>query len=740
MKRLLSLLLCLMLLPTFALADEAAAPVVMNMRDLDAAAITREMGVGWNLGNTMDGHTAFLPDEVLWQPNRTTQKLINAVHDAGFSTMRLPVTWGKMIDDENGYTINEAWLDRVQDIADYAIRNDMYVIINIHHDGAEQTGWLRIAAEDAEFEQVKAKYAAVWQQIALRFRDYDEHIIFESMNEVTGEDSTEEGIKRDFRRIEILNQLFVDTVRATGGNNASRWLMVVPRYTNIVNVLKAEYGFTMPIDTCEPARLMLSVHDYDWVFGLQTNMSATTWSQEKALTLMTHFLGLKENFVDKGIPVVLGEYGAAHKNNDGARAYYYEAMARMSVMCGIVPVAWSAGTYDLNKQPADYSMCFFDRKTMAQPFPGVTAAIMRGYYHPIEGDLRMNILNGLTMYEDKAVAPGLPAIESIVPAKKQVFLVSGDVVPLDLTITAPADCKDTLVYATTNPEVVSVNQGMMTAKAPGSSKVQVKSLNGDAKAEIIVIVKNAKVETPITAINAEASVTLKAESEYQLAVTVAPANHTDAVYFTSSNDQVVTVNALGKLVGIAEGTARVTIVTASGKKHNVDVKVEAKDAAPKGGVNVAIGAYYNDGAHSYYGNDASDTVTLLGDGTYTITFDCEKHLSKDAKAAGVSDLTGLGALYVYDVSGKANVLSSCDIHWDAVVIDGVEMTVKEHAPKSALKPNGKLDTNDPLNAWDGSYVEGITEDKTTFNVVFPDGMKPKTVTITFTISNWQYAE
>ena len=741
MKRILSLILCaLMALSVCAVsfAEDAAAPV-MPFRDVDAAMIVKEMGLGWNLGNTFDAHTAFTPDEVLWQPVYTTPGLITAVHDAGFSTVRIPVTWGTMIDDANGYAINEAWLSRVQDVVDYAMRHDMYVIVNIHHDGAEQTGWLRVAAEDEKFEAVKEKFAAVWEQIAIRFRDYDEHLIFECMNEVTGDDNSVAGINRDFRHIEELNQIFVDTVRATGGNNARRWLMVVPRYTNIVNVLNTSYGFTMPVDTCEPARLMLSVHDYDWVFGLQDNMNATIWNQDKALTLMKQFLGLKETFVDKGIPVVLGEYGAAHKNNDGARAYYYEAMTRMSAMCGVVPICWSAGYYNLNAKPADYSMCFFDRKTYEQPFPGVVSAMMRGYHLPIEGDLRQNILKGLAQYEDKAVAPSFPSFEKIAVQQKQVFLASGESLALNVTAT-PADAKDVLVYASSNPEVVSVSGGVLQGKAPGSSKVTVMSQSGTAKAEVIVIVRNAKVETPVTAINAPAEVTLKAGTSLQLDVTVAPANHTDAVHFVSSDNRVVMVNPLGKLVGIAEGSAKVTVITATGKKVNIAVKVEAKDAAPKGGVNVAVGAYYNDQEHGYYGNDVSDVVTLMGDGTYTITFDCSKHLSQAAKDAGVTSLTGIGALYLYDISSKSGVLASCDIHWDEIVIDGVAMTIKPHDPKSAIKPNGKLDTNDPLNAWDGSYVEEVVEDKTTYNVVFPDGMQPQVITITFTISNWQYAE
>ena len=236
MKKLISLLLMIALFMPAAYALETTR-VINPMRDLTPQEITKEMGTGWNLGNTMDGHTGFTPSETCWQPTVTTQKLVTAVHDAGFNTMRLPVTWGTMIDDENGYKIDESWLSRVQDIADYAIRQDMYVIINLHHDGAEQMGWLRIAYQGEEGKRVQEKFAAVWKQIATHFRDYDEHLIFEAMNEVAGDDNTQDGFIRDFRTIEALNQIFVDTVRATGGNNASRWLMVAGRYTNIANTL-----------------------------------------------------------------------------------------------------------------------------------------------------------------------------------------------------------------------------------------------------------------------------------------------------------------------------------------------------------------------------------------------------------------------------------------------------------------------------------------------------------------------
>jgi len=263
--------------PTEAPVASYAEP----FRSLTADEMVAEMGTGWNLGNTMDGHTGFTPLETLWQPYVTTKGLITAVHDAGFNTVRVPVTWGNMIDDENGYAINEQWMARVQEIVDYCVSQDMYCIINIHHDGAEQTGWLRVGAED--LAPVKEKFAGVWKTIAERFKDYDEHLIFEAMNEVVGPDNTDAGIKKDMQAIMELNRIFVDTVRATGGNNAMRWLSVPGRYTNIINTTNEAYGFEMPADVA--GHLFLAVHDYDWLFGLAENMTNRTYSEKSAQNL-----------------------------------------------------------------------------------------------------------------------------------------------------------------------------------------------------------------------------------------------------------------------------------------------------------------------------------------------------------------------------------------------------------------------------------------------------------------------
>lgn len=735
MKMILALLLALCLLPTVSLAEEAA--YAMPFRDLTAAEITREMGTGWNLGNTMDGHTGFTPGETVWQPTMTTQKLVDAVHDAGFSTMRLPVTWGTMIDDENGYKINEAWLSRVQDIADYAVKQDMYVIINLHHDGAEQTGWLRIAYEGEELEEVKRKFAAVWQQIAETFRDYDEHVIFEAMNEVCGDDPSEAGYIKDFRTIEALNQIFVDTVRATGGNNAKRWLSVVPRYTNIQAVLNAKYGFTLPNDPA--GHIMLSVHDYDYSFGIQANMNATLWNQEKALNLSKLMEQLKTAFVDKGVPVVLGEYGAVNKNNLGNRVYYYEAMNRMAQLNGIVPVCWDIGWYDPAQDP-DYTFSLFDRETGEQLYPDIIKGALRGYYNPISGNLRRNIVK--IELNQGNTAPAVESYTAVNLAAPMMNVQSGSYAALTPAV-EPADAQDTLLYATSNPEVATVSKdGVVHARAQGSAQITVRSANGDKQDSIVVVVGKAAVEKPITTITiGNTNNALKAGETMDLNVSVQPADHTDVLYFVSSDPSVATVNALGKIVALANGTAEIKGVTASGVECSLEITVGGGEVAAAEAVqaplNLAIGVYYNDAAHNYYMNENSPTIQVSGDGTYTLTYDAITDSTNEAKAAGVLSLNGVGAIYIYDVEGSTTALASCDIHYDEILLDGVAMTINDHEPKSALKTSGKLDTNDPINAWDGSVTPDVeaSADKV---ITFVNNPKPRTISITFTLTNWQY--
>jgi aryl-phospho-beta-D-glucosidase BglC (GH1 family) len=706
----------------------------LPFRDLSAEEITNEMGLGWNLGNTMDGHSAFMPSETAWQSVVTTSGLIDAVHDAGFNTVRIPVTWGLMIDDDNNYTIDNAWMSRVREIAEYCLRQDMYVIINIHHDGAEQTGWLRVAAKGEELEAVKVKFARVWEQIASVFSGYDEHVIFESMNEVKSDEDSKAGILRDFQVIGDLNQIFVDTVRSAGGNNTRRWLLVPGRYTNIVNTTKEENGFALPADPWnEENRLMVSVHDYDYTFGLVETMGITNWSGEKAEKMANNFQLLIDDFTSKGVPVVLGEYGAVNKNNTQERAYYYEVMARLSRLSGVVCCAWDNGWYDLTKEP-DYSMALFDRATGEEIYPKIIRAILRGYYGADETaglkDFR-SIVCG-TKDDPAETTP----VSSISLSTNAVSLAAGSSVNVTAEV-LPAETNEAVLYSTSDPSVATVYDGFIRAKGIGRCIVSAYSQSGDVREQIeVTVYPDETLSSPLKSIETDADAYTLAVSATDKIEVVMPEGADDTISFTSSDPDVVAVSKLGTLTGKSEGAAFVALATRSGPAKTVRVDV-TKAISPENSLEVAINAYYNDSEHSFYNNCEGEKTTVAGNGTYTLTFDCAMDLSEEAAAAGVTSLAGVGAIYLKDIEGRNGLLDSCDIFYDEIILDGEKLTITQTEPKTALKAGKRFDTNDPVNAWDGSSVaEATAED---YVITFEGNPEPKTITVTFTLSNFVLA-
>lgn len=694
-------------------------------RTLTADEIVAEMGTGWNLGNTMDGHTGFTPLETLWQPYVTTKELITAVHDAGFNTVRVPITWGNMIDDENGYAINEQWMSRVQEIVDYCVSQDMYCIINIHHDGAEQTGWLRVGATD--LGPVKEKFAGVWKTIAERFKDYDEHLIFEAMNEVVGPDNTDAGIKKDMQVIMQLNQIFVDTVRATGGNNAKRWLSVPGRYTNIVNTTKEAYGFEMPKD--EAGSLFLAVHDYDWLFGLAENMTNRTYSEISAKNLETNMQKLSR-FIDAGYPVILGEYGAIDKNNTTERAYYAEAVNHMCKKIGIVPVWWDAGAFNHeDADKADFCFTLIRRDTYELMYPEVTYGIMRGF------NLNYAGLADITKEPELVSMTGI-ALDTKSQYPDGIYLKAGEYVHVDAQ-KLPETCNDIIVWKTSNPDVATVYNGMIHGKSMGVVTITACSLMGDAEASITVTVLGQTSENPCTKIVVpQTTVTIPQGSHANLQATMEPEN-TDAFFtYVSTNEDICTVNEHGEVYAKSAGIAYVIIQSSTGLNRSVKIKVSAVSSS--GEIQVALNAYFTDGVHNYYGNDVGPVITITGNGQYTVVIDATTDLSDAAKAAGVTSLAGIGSLYIKDylvttaVKTKTEA-ATCDIMYDKVVVDGEELKVTQTAPKTALKA-GTLDTGDPMNAWDGSAVEGVTAN-TDYSLNIAGHPEPKRIEFTFTISN-----
>lgn len=693
---------------------------VLPYRVLTGEEITIEMGAGWNLGNTFDGHTGFTPNETLWQNVRTTKELVKSVHDLGFNTVRIPITWGTMIDDENGYAIDGEWISRVQDVVDYAVEQDMYVIINIHHDGAEQMGWLRIATDDKDalFE----KFAGVWGNIADYFKGYDEHLIFEAMNEVKGQGMT---TAEENAVIMELNRIFVDTVRNSGGNNDKRWLVVCGKYNYIDSIVNEKHGFEMPQDSVEN-RIMLSVHCYTpWNFCGTESTDSSTYTLEQLKNNNLKELSALEQFTSQGIPVIVGEYGCINKDNSEERAFFLEGMNEIFKEYKLIGIYWDQGWYDRTRTP-DYSFTIIDRATGEPVEKNITDAIIRGFFAQDSAGLD-DLVHGTAVTE----------ITDII-VDEAVELTVGDTYSLNVSY-APAETNDVLLYKTDDPNVATVYNDMVRAKGIGETVITVYSQSGSAEKTVKVSVSAVTEGVDCTAITAQDSYEL---TEGEHVYLNAKADDGSQLRYTSSDETVVTVSALGKIVAIGEGEAVITAQAANGVSKEIRVSVKADELVSE--ITLALNVYYNDSKHSYYSNEvSSNTITVSGNGQYTLSFDCSTDLSSNAINAGVTGLSNLTAIYIKDYSvttGASSVspLVSCDIMYDEVIVNGVALTINQTEPKSALKSSGIFDTNDPINSWDGSAVDEV---KTAGNVAnFTDIENPTTVEVTFTLSNMVFAD
>lgn len=690
----------------------------MTFRDLSSDEIVAEMGMGINLGNTLDGHSGFTPSETAWQSSITTKEYITALHDAGFNTLRIPVTWGNMIDDENGYSINENWMNRVQEIVDYCIEQDMYAIINVHHDGAEQLSWLRVGADD--IDAVMEKFECVWRNIAERFKDYDEHLIFESMNEITcgkteSTKNSSEATNYDTPIIKNFNQLFINTVRATGSNNTQRWLGVPTHYASYGSSAGYNNMFKLLNDTYNTEnRLMFAVHIY---------------SSSGYDGVLTRINDIKKYFTSKGIPVYLGEYGttlAANSSsesgyNDPYRANYSEQVHRACAEAGIVPVVWDQGYGNDELQTGLYS--YWNREECRPIFKSITDAMARGTY--LNTDITYNANSNVVTQE----------LTEIVPSSDDVNLTIGESVTLT-TESSPSNSNDVIVWTTDNDDVATVFGGMIRAKGIGKTTVHVKSLSGSVDKEITVTVGAKDTDTrAVITTDLEEYLVVK-----DLGVNIiASTDNGEKLTYRTTNPEVATVNSQGRVYGVGIGTAYIVITSESGITKIVQVAV--KDALATDEITLALKVMYNDNTHQYWSAETGDVITVNGDGTYTLKFDANTDLSNAAKAAGITDISNLTAIYIQDQAvalgnAKSSPLESCNIKYLSVKADGKELTLNSLAgPKSAIKDGGVFDTNDPINAWDGSAVDEITVSDHVAN--FTTG-KPKTIEITFELSDMEF--
>jgi len=295
--------------------------------------IVKDMGAGWNLGNSLDALGNGLGSETAWGNPKTSKAMIDDICNAGIKTIRIPVSWGKHCDSKGN--VDKDWMNRVKEVVDYAYDNGVYVILNSHHDNTYYDIGGCVKSEDTLNKSVK-KMTKLWTQIGNTFKNYDERLIFETMNEPRTEGSAKEwsgGTAEEREVVYTLNREIVAAIRATGGNNEYRHIMV-PTYaaTSSTNILKQ---MKFPDDD----RLIMSVHAYNpYFFAMDANGSGDFSDKDKK-ELDNFFKQLNTIFVSKGIPVVIGEYGATNKNNLEDRVewaeYYVKGAGKYNIPCVI---------------------------------------------------------------------------------------------------------------------------------------------------------------------------------------------------------------------------------------------------------------------------------------------------------------------------------------------------------------------------------------------------------------------
>ncbi|QNU66065.1 cellulase family glycosylhydrolase [Ruminiclostridium herbifermentans] len=402
MKRCTSLLLCFLLIFTALLplqnANAYDASLIPNLSiqdknipNNDAMNFVKRLRLGWNLGNTFDAFngtniTNDLDYEISWSGIRTTKQMIDAVKAKGFNTVRIPVSWSVHVTGSD-YKINEQWMNRVQEVVNYCIDNKMYVILNTHHDCDKSRGYF---PSSQYLDRSRNYITKVWAQIAARFANYDEHLIFEGMNEprLVGHanewwpELTNAEVRDSINCINQLNQDFVNTVRAAGGKNANRYLMV-PGYVASPDGATNDY-FRLPNDSAN-GKLIVSVHAYcPWEFcGLaMAEGGKSTWNlyDSKDQSEVTWFMdNVYNKYTSRGIPAIIGECGAVDKNNLKTRVEYMSYYVGQARARGIVCVLWDnhnfSGTGEL--------FGFLDRRSCQFRFEEIIDGMVKYAFPPV---------------------------------------------------------------------------------------------------------------------------------------------------------------------------------------------------------------------------------------------------------------------------------------------------------------------------------------------------------------------
>ncbi|WP_346880906.1 glycoside hydrolase family 5 protein [uncultured Algibacter sp.] len=329
---------------------------VVDMRDITSMELVADMKPGWNLGNSLDAEGI---DETVWGNPVVTKALIDKIKERGFGTLRVPVTWRFHQGGAPNYIIEASWLDRVEEVVNYGLDNDMYVIVNIHHDEE----W--IIPTYALADDVKDRLQKTWTQIANRFKDYNDYLIFETLNEPRYEGQPQEWSGTPEWR-DVVNQYHktsLDAIRATGGNNSLRHIM-------ISSYAAGQGTIDDLVIPNNDIRTIVSIHNY-FPFEFSLSGTDTTWgTPEDKAQMDGTFDQIYNKFIVNNKPVIMGEWGSLNHNDTNTEdrinhaSYYANALASRNIL----PIWWDNGNND------EYAL--INRNTLQWNFPKIADAII----------------------------------------------------------------------------------------------------------------------------------------------------------------------------------------------------------------------------------------------------------------------------------------------------------------------------------------------------------------------------
>ncbi len=312
--------------------DNAAAA-----ETLSAFEITQDMKIGWNIGNSLDatvsGSTATVDSEIAWGNPKVTQELIDAIKAKGFNTVRIPTTWYQHLDENNN--IDPAWLARVHEVVDYCYKNDMYIILNLHHEN-----WVNRADLGTAYEEMKVKLLDIWQQLADEFSDYDQRLIFECMNEPRAVGTEHEWWGPLQSEVDTINQLnadFVELIRNDDSPYADTRLLMIPGYC-----ASSDISMISKIKVPEDDYIAVSIHAYSpYAFTMdKTVADHSVFTAAYRSELLSILEGIRSTFIENDVPVVIGEFSASNYDNTEARCEWAECYISTTKKYGIPCVLW----------------------------------------------------------------------------------------------------------------------------------------------------------------------------------------------------------------------------------------------------------------------------------------------------------------------------------------------------------------------------------------------------------------